>query len=63
MSRERWKLTLDPNGQPEVDQWGNNLTGGISLLAELAKDPGNGLKVIAPGIYGARKTKPERWIG
>jgi hypothetical protein len=31
---------------------------GVSLLAELAKDPANGLKEIGPGLYWIRKDSP-----
>ena len=31
---------------------------GISLLAELARDPANGLEEIGPGVYRSRKDSP-----
>ena len=57
MTRVKWKLTLTAMGdEPAVDEWGDkepvrlgNQT--FDLLAELAKDPENGLVEIAPGVY------------
>lgn len=50
MTRHKWKLTEDA----KIDEWP---AGGVdqpfSILAELAKDPANGLIEIRPGLYSS----------
>ena len=57
MPRERWKLTRDDAGRPAVDVWGDRLGQEVEVLAELAKDPRNGLVRIETGVY--RGTSPQ----
>jgi hypothetical protein len=58
----RWKLTqkiIDGEPQTDLDEWGDGepVFGlkTIDLLAELARDPANGLTKIAPGVYRGPK--------
>jgi hypothetical protein len=59
MTHERWKLTKDAiTGEPKIDAHGDLTVmrdEPISILAELAKDPANGLEQIASGIYRGPK--------
>jgi hypothetical protein len=59
MPRERWKLINSATRGPDLDAYGEPvfLAGGqgFSLLAELARDPTNGLVKIAPGFYRVDK--------
>jgi hypothetical protein len=61
MPRQRWKLTQATAGQPEVDEFGEQLGQDprpFSLLAEIAKDPESGLREIAPGVYRIDRDGP-----
>jgi hypothetical protein len=63
MARQRWKLTqkVIDGADPEIglDEWGDGVPvfglKVIDLLGELARDPANGLREIAPGVYQGPK--------
>lgn len=60
MTRAKWKLTIDDDRQPQLEEWGGiaayRFTGDtIPLLALLAENPHNYLVEVVPGVYRGPK--------
>lgn len=55
----KWKLIVAADGEPQIrERDGGPVPRRISLLAEMARDPGTGLSEVTPGVYLVRKELP-----